>query len=427
MDLIEEKIYNDTVICELPMPNINSKMTPKEIHKAQQESMKIQAKTLKNVSLVQKVVSDILDSWIWSSESLKELSKKPLNIYNFPIEIRWLMSSLFKYPELREILSKMELFIDGYLCQLVWKTDCLIRFCKWEEEVFANNSLKELWEWMYVKKGDNSHMVTKIYDHKTLKNIDDAIKKLMDWTVTWYHKIFPTIDWVNLWWATHRIPNSDWNIRFWFPLLNVNDFNNNVDEYRKYVVMLSKFMPWTDFNNIESKNNFRHYDFNQSDLWFFTTANALINTFNQKNNIRLSITEKKQLDKLVNYLFVSALTLDYFLKYNPSPSAIYKDNEFPRLSESFVKMTGYTRKELEDYYKKHWEITTLLYKWEDLEEVIRETTANKESSSNKEGYKNKYFTMTTKDGTRIRIPWTNIMYNWISFRTANIWKMQILS
>lgn len=391
------------------------------------------------VFYIKDVVDQILNNWVWSQENINKLKSVPLNLGDFSLVVRRLVSDLKNAIRsessrfmIEDNLSKIEFLIDWYLLQLIWKSDLMIRFCKWKDEIFSNSYLKWVWE---QNNKDDWHKVEKMYDDKTLYEINKWLDLLIDGWIVWYNKSFITTKWTNTIWSTNRVPNSDYNIRIWVKLKSFEDLWYNKENYINYLKEVRTF-----YTVIEKSE----FNFTNKDFRFLTTANKLLNNFYEnKQFINLDDALRKNFELLENYIYMSALTLDYFFKFNPSPARINRGKEFPILSESFVKLTWYTRQELEDYFYEiteeqkqfqnpqiRWEIDTLLYKWEDYKKVLKFVKENETNSKNWQWYKDKVFTLTTKGWIRIDLPWSNIMFTWsdkilTSLRTADLWNLKI--
>ena len=221
-----------------------------------------------------------------------------------------------------------------------------------------------------------------------------------------------------------RIPFSDYNVRMWIPLKSLNNFNENEQEYNKY---LDDIKQYTETKVIDIIN------FNGDDFIFSKYLFKLINNFDWKFQTLLNDKKDFQEDykKVKVYLYILWLSLDYILKFNPNPTSVYNWNKPCLLSESFLKITWYTKDEIFDYYKKKWEITSLFYKWKDLEKVT--TFLLQFHQSNDWWYLNKKFTLTTKNWKKIELPWNNFKSMFLfdstlenfSFRTADISSIKV--
>lgn len=391
------------------------------------------------VLYISDVVNNVLNKWVWSKENIEKLKKVPLNLNDFSLVVRKMVLDLktaINWESARfsieNNLSEIESLIDGYLLQLVWKSELLIRFCKWKDEIFSNSYLKWMWE---QKNVEDWHKVEKLYDEIILEWINKLLGDLINWNLVWYNKCFTTIKWNNTIWSTNAIPDSDYNIRIWIPLKSFEELWNDRDKYSEYIMQIGNF--YTPKTN-------NKFNFSEKDFLFLNNANTLINDFeSNKQYINWDDSLRQNYKLLVNYIYMAAFTLDYFFKFNPTPAKINRWKKFPILSESFIKLTWYTRKELEDYFFEitkeqkefqspqiRWEIDSLLYKWDDYKKVIEFTKKNEINAKNWEWYKDEVFTITTKSWMRVDLPWLNIMFvSWNkepkSLRIANIWKLKI--
>ncbi len=105
-----------------------------------------------------------------------------------------------------------------------------------------------------------------------------------------------------------------------------------------------------------------------------------------------------------------------FLERNPLPTSKYNKQWKPIVwNKKMEDVTWYTHQEVLDCYEEHWEIMTLLYKWENLEKV-KEYLAHVNTTW---WYENVAFTMNKKNWDPVTLLWTTIPdWNWWTTRTA---------
>lgn len=386
----------------------------------------------RNITLVVKdAVEKVLDKWIGLKDTLLD-DKNTSNINNFSLMTKRLLRNLLAAvknehakTDIHDLLKEFELFIDGYLLQLVWNSELYIRFCKWTQEIFSNGSLKQLWN----NKSQNSHKVENLYSKETLAEINKWLQLLNDGVITWYNKVFSTLDGLNTVWSTYRIPNSDYNVRIGFPLKSFEDLWSNRQAYVKYLKEVWKF-----YTAIETKS----FNFNERDFKFTKRAYKLIDKFNrEKKHILFRDNERKDLELLTNYLYMSALTLDYFFKFSPSPASLYDWENFPILSESFLSITGFSEVDFKQHFyeipegRKEFiwaqprkEITSLICDKEELERISKIL-----DWSTEDDIKNLIVTITRKDWEKLDLPWNLHTFNFnkrrLALRVANLWWIKL--
>ncbi len=394
---------------------------------------------VKNLNkIIKEVVENILDPWM---QSLRDEKNKLItqDINNYSLLVRRVIKNLNEsikvddeeiIKEINTLLKEFELIIDWYLLNLVWKSDIYIRFCKWKDEIFANRSLKNA--------NNESYQVNQMYDENMMNNINNALARILEGNIVWYKKLFKSKDWVNILWTTVRLPNTEYNVRVWFPLKNPWDFDNSKVKFWQYLKDISIFSKTEELDKFEFKID---------DFQFTKKAYRFMDDFTSyKKYIDLNDSRRKDLELLTNYLYLASFTLDYIFKFNPSPAAIYRWDDFPFLSESYFKISGYSLKELKNYYNSiptdtqndailttrkdinkqpRKEFTSLIYKEDNYKKVIDFT------NKNKSWYENEFFTLTHKKWIDIELPWSNFIYqqSWwpkCSLRTWNLGKMNII-
>ncbi|MDD5769782.1 MAG: PAS domain-containing protein [Candidatus Gracilibacteria bacterium] len=110
------------------------------------------------------------------------------------------------------------------------------------------------------------------------------------------------------------------------------------------------------------------------------------------------------LQNVVNDKHNNDYTLNEALNLNPIPTSRYDENLKPIVwNDALEHETSYSHEEVLNYFEKHGEIMTLLYKGENLEKVKKYLSELKKTG---EGYENVIFTMSTKSGEEKTFLWT---------------------
>jgi PAS domain S-box-containing protein len=103
------------------------------------------------------------------------------------------------------------------------------------------------------------------------------------------------------------------------------------------------------------------------------------------------------------------------LDYTDAPMSLYDKFGKPIIwNKALADLTGYSHREVTHYWQEHWEILTLLYKWDELERV-RECLQSLGT-----GYQDAPFTLVTKSGIEKTVHWTTQPYHEWSIRKARI-------
>lgn len=317
-------------------------------------------------------------------------------------EIEYIFDSQRQLSEINIFLKDIEEFIAGYFLQIFQKTSTFVVVCKWKNRIISNEAFKT-----YTWKDTND--VTELYSQEELVKINQYTNSMINWNILWYLQIF-TNKISKIWWTTILLPSNDKiNIRFWFELWKNNDY--------------SDFYDTCEINDII---------FSEDDFYF---TKLILKKLKEIKDIKYLLVWIKQINfnNYINNIKVLALILDYMIKFSPNPLVLYKWTKPLILSNSYLKITWYSKEEIFNYFEKNWEITTLLYKWDDLKQVLDFVEELKNKWELWSWYDGIYFTLTTKQWKRIKISWSNHIYFdknkrelWeLSLRTWDIWKMEV--
>lgn len=331
-------------------------------------------------------------------------------------------------------LDKITELVEGFFMQAFLNTEnfitvCDWTVCDWNERKISNNSFKD-----FTWKETNPTNV--IYGWEELARVKEHVDSLIKWEILWYRLEFSTAGWKRAWWVTVRVPFTSINIRFWFEI-----WNNKL--YRSFFKKTKEIPP-------------EELVFHERDFYFLKKVIPIYKEFVVKVLPLLPGIERDNFHKMFNLIFIKALILDFMIKFNPNPAWFYKWSEPVVLSESFLKITWYTweeimlyytnkrefyknfnwpkpsEQELDDLINKYWnssEITTLIYKWEGLQYVMKKVS---EKANNWWGYDSEPFILTHRTWLiKIKIPWTNHIYipnndrnPILSIRTWNLWGIE---
>lgn len=325
-------------------------------------------------------------------------------IKNIEQEVDYILNTSNKI-DLKVLIEEFKEFVWGFFSQIYLKTNSFVSVCNGHSRIISNVSFKEF-TWR------ENNPISNIYNTEQKQIIEKKVEKLLSWSIAGYHEIFH-LHGEDVAWTTVRLPFSQINIRFWFITWEKKD-------YGKF------YQTW----------DIEHIDFHENDFYFMK---KVLSIYKQKYEKLVNLfrdEKRKDFQKLFNQIKIKALILDYMLKFNPNPIVFYDGKTPIALSESYLKITSYSYEEIMYYFQKYWEITTLFYKWEDLEEV-RDILENlKTKTILWAWYDGLEFTLTRKDKKRVRIPWSNHIYlhknvngttwNLLSFRIGDIWNLEII-
>lgn len=105
------------------------------------------------------------------------------------------------------------------------------------------------------------------------------------------------------------------------------------------------------------------------------------------------------------------------IDYTEMPLSLYDKKGRPIVwNNALTKITGYSHKEVSQYFEAHGEIVSLLYEGEELERV-RTHLASLEKTG---GYENTSFILRTKSGEHVSIAWTTKPYHGGSIRKGSV-------
>lgn len=306
-------------------------------------------------------------------------NKVELLMLNIKNNVRFIRTSKNNIEIINNLLKELEEFIIWFFLQIYQKTSTHIVVCKWKTRIISNEAFKS-----FTGRDANDDPEI-LYEKSELQKIGLYVDALLSGKVVGYKEIFSTKKW-NIAWTTLKLPYNDGiNIRLGF----------NVWENENYKQFYSR---WWIQNIHFCEENF-----------YFSKQIAL--TFKKMLEYKTVLsTQKNDLEKFLNHIKVLALILDYLIIFSPNPLSFYRGKEPLIFSESYCKITWYSKEELFEYYSENGELTSLLYKGEDLEKVNEFVKKANESGNVGSGYDGVFFTLTTKSGKRINIPWTNHIY-----------------
>lgn len=139
-------------------------------------------------------------------------------------------------------------------------------------------------------------------------------------------------------------------------------------------------------------------------LAWIVVIQHLRNQKDPKNNLKKEKLSQKQIFET--------------LSFTPDPTVIYDMNDAPIYwNKKMEEISWYTFDEIQQYYKDHGEVMSLLYKWEEYYKVMDYLNGVKNTG---EWYANVAFTMTTKSEKEITILWSNELINWLSLRRGRV-------
>ncbi len=108
----------------------------------------------------------------------------------------------------------------------------------------------------------------------------------------------------------------------------------------------------------------------------------------------------------------------HILTHSPDPIVIYDYQDAPIYwNKKIEEVSGYTFGEIQEYYKQHGEVMSLLYKWEEYTKVMKYLTTVKETGI---WYDRVAFTLTTEWWEKITILWSNDIVHGKSLRRGRI-------
>ncbi len=184
----------------------------------------------------------------------------------------------------------------------------------------------------------------------------------------------------------------------------INDFINQVKKEHHFILewnfdinqIINDFLLKFDFNDIQItdiKENLSSIEFGTE----LVELIKLLSEINYVNNPKYLIL----ISSIIWFLHW------YSEKFNKHYILVkYDKNWKPTLwNKNMEEETWYTYEEIIKYYEEHWEVMTLLYKWENIKKVEEYLNKIKETWL---WYKNIAFTMTTKN-------WEEKIFLWTTF------------
>lgn len=104
-----------------------------------------------------------------------------------------------------------------------------------------------------------------------------------------------------------------------------------------------------------------------------TIAHKMLTQFQEKKNAWYAkndaFTLPGRVETVIRQARLMAISIDFLMQEGSVPITIYEKTKPVFLNNAFLKLTGYSREDIDTYYKRHGEVATLFYKDADLVDV----------------------------------------------------------
>lgn len=310
-----------------------------------------------------------------NNSSSKEINK---SLANKPVLSREVLSNFFTLSNFKEFFSEFQVIF--YWLALFWASNLAsdkinsvfeeVKYSVWEklnQNLGTNFDIsKQVQAQKIFQKVKNELWHDNVESPDFQKKLYTEIKKYED--MNWTKLIQSLILWFLYWFAYLK---TIWRIKNEHMKIDIKSFSTfSLTSW--WMVFVNWFIPWS----LVYLESFL--------LAWYAVYLHLKNTVNDKHNISDYLNDA--------------------LNLNPIPTSRYDEKWKPIVwNHALEKETWYTHKEVVEYFEKHGEIITLLYRWENLKEVKQYLHLLQE---NWERYEDVAFTMTTKHWEEKTFLWT---------------------
>lgn len=341
------------------------------------------------------------------SEMIQSINIKTFDEYSFHPNntvrlLNWVQQEVdsimdSKRYKVEQMLTTLREFVWGYFSQMYLRTSSFISVCNAEHRILSNIAFQDF-------TGKHENPAAFMYNGSTKAKVNEKVSLLLSGKIAGYREIFE-LNGQQIAWTTLRVPYSKLNIRFGFIIGEKQDYKNY---YQTEII--------------------ENCEINPEDFYFLKSLYAPFKEYEQLADL----FAKDYVRPMLNQVKFEALILDYMLKFHPCPIGLYKGKKPVIFSQSFCKVSGYSLKTL----LTHPDVTQLLHKWNDLQEVKEKLSEQKEDAQYGSWYDNIPFTQTNQSWQRLSMPWSNHLFidpkkdyvpeNPLSVRIADISQIEIL-
>lgn len=158
---------------------------------------------------------------------IKEINYHPNNTIQLIRSIQWEADYILGWKNnkilLISLIEELKEFVEWYFIQIYLRTKSFVSVCDGHDRIISNLSLKE-----FTGKEENQIWTT--YAWKEKESVLSSVNQILNGSLVWYNKIF-LLRWEKVAWTTVKVPFTQINIRFWFPIWKNEWYKNFYQEW----------------------------------------------------------------------------------------------------------------------------------------------------------------------------------------------------